>query len=182
MDVLRVVVLVVVERLVKSLFFRLNHFNIMMRLSTLCYLQKDKQTLMLHRVKKKNDIHQDKWNGVGGKMEIGEMPEECACREIKEETGLQNGLLSFRGVITFPHFADGDDWYVFIFIGTDFKGQLINSLEGNLKWIDNENLLKLNLWEGDKVFLPWILDKKPFFSAKFCYEGKKFIDYEVIFY
>ena len=152
-----------------------------MKLATLCYIRKDNHTLMLHRVKKKNDYHEGKWNGLGGKFELGETPEECAIREIEEESGLIVKELKLKGFITFPMFDEKDDWYVFVFVIDKFEGELIDSPEGNLKWIPNEQLLKINLWDGDKIFIPW-LDEEKFFSAKFNYKGKTFTDYSVEFY
>lgn len=149
--------------------------------ATLCYIQKNNQTLMLHRVKKENDIHQDKWNGLGGKFEAGESPEECLLREIKEESGLT--LLDYRlvGLLTFPNFDGINDWQVFLYQASDFTGNLIDSHEGKLEWISTDKLLELNLWEGDKYFIKWMLEKR-FFSAKFNYNNKKLIDYSVKFY
>ncbi len=152
-----------------------------MKLATLCYIQKDGKTLMLYRNKKENDYHEGKWNGLGGKFEPGESPEDCAIREIKEEAGLDVKNLNLKGFITFPMFDGKDDWYVFLFVIDDFEGELINSPEGKLEWIPNDELLNLNLWEGDRIFIPWLFQDK-FFSAKFNYEDGKFIDYEVEFY
>ena len=112
-----------------------------MKLATLCYVRKDNHTLMVHRVKKENDMHAGKWNGLGGKLEPGETPEECASREIWEESGLCVKNLVLRGIITFPGFYDEEDWYTFLFVIDDFEGDLIDSPEGTLKWIpDNEFL------------------------------------------
>jgi len=152
-----------------------------MKMATLCYLMRDDEVLMLHRVKKQNDFHQGKWNGLGGKFEAGETPEECAKREIKEESGLDVKTLVPCGVITFPMFDMVEDWYAFVFTSNNFTGELIDSLEGDLHWKKRSELLKLNLWPGDKIFIPWILENKKF-SAKFIYENKKFIDYRVDFY
>jgi 8-oxo-dGTP diphosphatase len=150
-----------------------------MKLATLCYLRRNNQTLMMHRVKKKNDVHQDKWNGLGGKFNPGESPEECVIREIEEESGLniKNPLL--KGVLTFPEFSAGEDWYVFVFLATDFSGDMIDSAEGNLEWIDNDHLLNLNLWEGDQHFIN-LLDKDVFFSGKFNYRNGKLINHKMI--
>ena len=87
-----------------------------MKLATLCYLRKDGTTLMVHRIKKANDIHQGKWNGLGGKLEPGETPEECAMREIFEESGLRAKNLKLKGFLTFPLFARDEDWYAFVFV------------------------------------------------------------------
>lgn len=153
----------------------------MIQLATLCYVMKENKTLMLHRVKKENDYHKGKWNGLGGKFEAGESPEECAKREILEESGLiiENPLL--KGIVTFPMFDKVKDWYVFLFTINKFSGELIHSDEGNLEWIDNDKLTDLNLWEGDKIFIPWLFQDK-FFSAKFNYENGVFKNYSVNFY
>lgn len=152
-----------------------------MKLATLCYIKKDNQTLMLYRNKKENDYHEGKWNGLGGKFEQGETPEECAVRELKEETGLDISNPQLKGMITFPMFDTKEDWYVFLFVVKEFKGEMIDSPEGHLEWIDDEKLFQLNLWDGDKIFIPWLFQEK-FFSAKFNYENGKFIDYTVEFY
>jgi 8-oxo-dGTP diphosphatase len=154
-----------------------------MKLATLCYItdKKRNSTLMLHRIKKENDYHQGKWNGLGGKLNEGESPEECAMREIKEESGLTVANPLLKGFLTFPHFDGVDDWYVFVFTFNEFEGSLIDSPEGKLEWIPNNQLTSLNLWEGDKIFLEWIFKEK-IFSAKFNYENGKFLDYSVSFY
>jgi len=152
-----------------------------MKLATLCYLRHEGKTLMLHRIKKENDIHQGKWNGLGGKMEAGETPEECVIREVYEESGLRIHNPSLRGVLTFPAFAHEEDWYAFVFTASEFEGTLINSPEGVLRWIPNEQILDLPLWEGDRIFLPW-LDEPVFFSGKFVYRNGKLVDHTVVFY
>ena len=154
-----------------------------MKLATLCYVidKKTNSTLMLHRVKKVNDYHEGKWNGLGGKFEQGESPEECAIREIEEECGLKVKSVTMKGFITFPMFDGKEDWYVFLFTADEFTGELIDSPEGNLSWIKNDKLMELNLWDGDKLFLPWLFKDK-FFSAKFNYENGKYINHEVSFY
>jgi 8-oxo-dGTP diphosphatase len=152
-----------------------------MKLATLCYVRKDKHTLMIHRIKKQHDMHAGKWNGLGGKLEMGESPEECARREIHEESGLVAQNLILKGVLTFPAFANDEDWYTFVFLVTEYEGTLVNSPEGVLKWIPNEELLNLNLWAGDRVFIPW-LDRPEFFSGKFIYIDGELVDYQVVFY
>ena len=140
-----------------------------MKFATLCYLRRGGQTLMLHRIKKANDIHEGKWNGLGGKLEGGETPEECAIREIREESGLLARDPEYRGLITFPGFAGDDDWYAFIFVVTDFEGELMDDPpEGILEWVPDDQVLDLPLWEGDRIFIPW-LDEPGIFSAKFEY-------------
>ncbi|MHB1685877.1 MAG: NUDIX hydrolase [Ignavibacteriaceae bacterium] len=154
-----------------------------MRLATLCYVidKKKNRTLMLHRVKKENDVHEGKWNGLGGKFEKGECPEDCVIREVMEESGLTIISPKLHGFITFPLFDGVDDWYVFVFTAENYSGELIESTEGNLEWILNENITKLNLWDGDAIFLNWLKDDK-FFSAKFVYEKGSLKDYSYIFY
>jgi len=148
---------------------------------TLCYVKTENQTLMLHRVKKENDMHKGKWNGLGGKMESGETPEECIIREVYEESGLTIQNPTLKGILTFPQFDDNNDWLAFVFTAHTFTGELIDSDEGVLKWIDNNKLLDLNLWPGDKIFLPWVNSER-FFSGKFIYHNKQLIDHHVVFH
>jgi 8-oxo-dGTP diphosphatase len=154
-----------------------------MKLATLCYIidREKNSTLMLHRIKKENDIHEGKWNGLGGKFEPNETPEECVIREVKEESGLIISSPYLHGLITFPLFDGKDDWYVFLFTADKFEGALMTSDEGHLEWISNDKLLSLNLWEGDQIFIPWLFGEK-FFSAKFVYNNKKLTDFNVNFY
>ena len=152
-----------------------------MKLATLCYLKRNNKTLMLHRVKRKNDIHQDKWNGLGGKFDPGESPEECVIREIEEESGYKIEKPILRGVLTFPEFSAGEDWYVFVFVSYEFNGKLIESNEGNLAWIDDDQLCQLPLWEGDKYFLKW-LSEDVFFSGKFYYHNGSLTDHSMAIY
>lgn len=154
-----------------------------MKLATLCYIidKETNKTLMIHRVKKQNDYHKGKWNGLGGKFDKGESPEECVIREVKEEAGLLINNPRLHGIISFPNFDGKDDWYVFIFTAENFSGELIDSKEGILEWVDNEKLRDLNLWDGDKIFLDWLFQDK-FFSAKFVYQNGKMKTYEVYFY
>lgn len=152
-----------------------------MKIATLCYVKDKGRTLMLHRIKKKNDVHEGKWNGLGGKLELGETPEECVIREVEEEAGLIIKSPRMHGFITFPLFDGKDDWYVFVFTADEFEGELLDSPEGRLEWIDDEKLLELNLWEGDRIFLKWLFQDK-FFSAKFNYEKGQLKDYNVVFY
>ena len=152
-----------------------------MQASTLCYLKRNSQTLMLHRVKKQRDVHQDKYNGLGGKFLSGETPEECVIREVKEESGLSIVAPQLRGVMMFPAFKDNEDWLVFLFTATQFSGEMIECNEGRLEWVDDQKLFDLNLWEGDKFFLKW-LEQNKFFSAQFIYKNKQLVDHQVTFY
>lgn len=149
-----------------------------MKLGTLCYIEDGDKLLMLHRVKKENDIHEGNWIGLGGKVESGESPEECVIREVKEESGLDIQNPKLRGLLTFPEFAPGQDWYVFLYTVTDYTGELIESAEGHLKWIDRDKLSDLPMSEGDYLFLEW-LKKYQMFSAKFEYHHKKLVDYQL---
>lgn len=151
-----------------------------MILATLCYLKRDGHTLMVYRNKKANDIHEGKWNGLGGKFEPGESPEECARREVLEESGLRIRNPKLHGLLMFPNFK-GNDWYVFVFTVREFEGELIDSPEGKLEWIPDQKLTSLNLWASDRAFFPW-LEKGRFFSAKFIYEGDEMKSYQVAFY
>jgi len=150
-------------------------------LATLCYVRYDSQTLMLHRVKKANDMHEGKYNGLGGKFLPGETPEACAIREVQEESGLTMIEPKLKGFIDFPRFDGVNDWYVFIFTADKFTGEMIESDEGNLEWVPTDKLLDLHLWEGDKIFLKWLANDS-FFSAKFVYENGKLKDHSVTFY
>jgi len=152
-----------------------------MKLATLCYLRRNGQTLMIHRTKKENDIHHGKWNALGGKFHFGETPEECVRREVKEESGYDLGEIKLKGFITFPEFDFIEDWYVFLFTSENFQGEMIDSSEGDLCWIDDDKLDKLNLWEGDYIFMKW-LQQPQFFSAKFTYKNQRLVDYQVEFY
>jgi len=133
--------------------------------------------ILVHRNKKSNDIHERKWNGLGGKFEAGETPEECVIREVLEESGLSIQNPKYCGLLMFPNFK-GNDWYVFVFTASEFIGELIDSPEGRLEWIPDDKLLDLNLWESDHIFFPWIENGK-FFSARFEYDGEVMKGYEV---
>ncbi len=156
--------------------------KIKMIAATLCYVRKGGKTLMLHRVKKANDVHEGKWNGLGGKFELGESPEECVVREIREESGLTIIKPDLRGILTFPGFDGEHDWLVFLFTADKFRGKLDkNSNEGNIEWIPDSKLLNLPLWEGDRLFLKWLKNKK-FFSAKFIYKKGRLKSYQAVFH
>ena len=139
--------------------------------TTICYLVKDKKTLMLHRVKKKNDVNHDKWIGIGGKFEHGESPEECILREFREETGLVPEGLRYRGIVTFL----SDSWceYMHLFTADGCSGEMIECDEGSLEWIERERLYSLPVWEGDKVFFRLLERREMFFSLKLVYEGER---------
>ncbi len=152
-----------------------------MKLATLCYVKHRGKTLMLHRNKKERDIHIGKWNGLGGKIHLGETPEECVIREVREESGLTITKPSLRGILTFPAFKEEEDWYVYVFVADQFSGSLVESDEGELKWIADGEVAKLPLWEGDPIFLKWIEEDR-FFSGKFTYQNGKLKKHEVVFH
>jgi len=152
-----------------------------MILATLCYFKQNGKTLMIHRNKRPNDIHAGKWNGLGGKFEAGESPEDCVIREVREESGLTIRSPRLHGLLTFTNFK-GNDWYVFVYTADEFQGELTRDVsEGSLEWIPDGEILRLPLWDSDLVFLPW-LNQEGFFSAKFNYDGEKFVDYTVVSY
>lgn len=145
----------------------------MTKLATICYIDNGKELLLMLRNKKPNDIHQGKWISVGGKLEAGESPEECAIREVYEETHLHVKSMDFKGMVTFPNFTPGHDWYTYVFKVTDFEGELISdeeSREGTLAWVPYDQVLSKPTWQGDYELFKWILEDYPFFSAKFVYD------------
>ena len=142
--------------------------------TTLCYITRGDEVLMLHRVKKKNDVNQDKWIGVGGKFEEGESPEDCLCREVWEETGLKLQSWRYCGIVTFT--CEG--WageYMHLFTSDDFTGELKVCEEGDLQWVSREFLDALPKWEGDTIFLKLMWENAPFFSLKLCYQKDKLL-------
>lgn len=146
-----------------------------MKLTTLCYIEKDDKYLMLHRVKKENDLNHDKWVGVGGKFEPDETPEECMLREVREETGLTLTRYQFRAILTFL----SDEWeteYIHLYTASEFTGTLLECDEGNLEWIPKSEIDKLKLWEGDKIFFKLLRETEDFFSLKLRYEGEKLVE------
>lgn len=150
--------------------------------ATLCYLTKNNKTLMLHRIKKQNDVHEGKWIGLGGKIEENETPEECMLREVFEEAGIYITDYIFRGTLTYPNFLEGNTWNIFVYTAFDYSGEIKTCDEGELKWVDNNDIFKLNLWEGDKVFLKWLYSDNRFFSAKFLNSKSMDMSYTVKFY
>jgi len=143
--------------------------------TTLCYIEKDNKYLMLHRTKKENDLNEGKWIGVGGKFEKDETPEECLLREVKEETGLTLTNYCLRAVVTFV----SDKWqteYMYLFTADEFTGSLTSCNEGELEWVDKDEVMDLNLWEGDRIFLKKLVEETGFFTLKVKYEGEKLVE------
>ena len=178
------------------------HIN---NLTTLCYIEKDDCYLMLHRVKKEQDVNKDKWIGIGGHFEAGESPEECLLREVKEETGLTLTNWRFRGIISFTFHAACSDlreresqnqmtlqWekngklvkngavqadmeYMCLYTADGFEGEMTECEEGNLEWIPKSEIYNLPIWEGDKLFFQLLDREVPFFSLKLDYIGEDLI-------
>ena len=145
-----------------------------MKNTTLCYLLQGDEVLLLHRIKKKNDLNHDKWIGIGGKFEEGESPEECLLREAWEETGLTLTDYNYRGIVTFV----SDEWegeYMHLYTATGWTGTLKECDEGVLEWVGWEKMKALPQWEGDKIFLRLLEEEAPFISLKLCNEGDRLI-------
>ncbi|MCL2361578.1 MAG: 8-oxo-dGTP diphosphatase [Defluviitaleaceae bacterium] len=153
-----------------------------MKLGTLCYIEKNNQYLMLHRTKKQNDMHRGRYVGLGGKFETGESPEDCVVREVFEESGLHIKNPQLRGILTFPGFFKQEDWYVFLFVATEFTGEMQPCEEGKLVWVDKNKLNELPMHGGDRYFLKWLDEHKGIFSAKYIYEHGVFKDYQLTVY
>ena len=151
----------------------MNNFN--GRKTSLCYLERGGRYLILHRTKKRNDENGDKWIGVGGKFEPGETPDACALREVREETGFTMTDFALRGLIIFV----SDVWgleYMYLYTATKWRGRIIDCDEGELVWLDKKELLKKNLWEGDRLFLRALDERREFFMMKFRYEGERLVE------
>ena len=138
--------------------------------STLCYITRGNDVLMLHRVKKKNDINKDKWIGIGGKFEKEESPDECILREAMEETGLTLTDWQCRGIVTFLN-TQCDGEYMYLFTADGFEGTIKECDEGDLQWVSREFLYSLPMWEGDKIFLDLLWQDAPFFLLTLRYDG-----------
>ena len=150
-----------------------------MKNTTLCYIEKDGKYLMIHRIKKSEDINKDKWVGVGGKFEEKETPFDCARREIKEETGLNADKLNYRGLVTFVSNEYGTE-YRHLFHCDSFSGKLKEDCdEGVLEWVEIDKISDLPLWEGDKIFLSLLREDVPFFSLKLEYVYDKLTSHTI---
>ncbi len=144
--------------------------------STLCYVLRGTDVLMLHRVKKEQDVNKGKWIGIGGKFKDDESPDECLLREAKEETGLTLTSWRCRGVITFLTNGPWDGEYMYLFTADGFEGELKDCDEGDLCWISREMLNDIPKWEGDQIFLDLLWKNEPFFLLKLRYEGDVLVE------
>ena len=143
----------------------------MTELSTLCYIERGEEVLLLYRNAKEEDINEGKWIGVGGHFLPEESPEECLLREVKEETGLTLTDYRFRGIVTFVS-GTGVTEYMHLFTADGFTGEVHDCDEGELAWVAKDKVLSLSLWEGDKIFLRLLQEDSAFFSLKLCYDGE----------
>lgn len=173
-----------------------DHVN---NLTTLCYIENEGQYLMLHRVKKEQDVNRDKWIGVGGHFEAGESPEECLLREVKEETGLTLTRWRFRGIVTFTYRSQQEvepDWdkngkliqdgavqadmeYMCLYTADAYEGSIIECNEGTLEWVKKEAVYRLPIWEGDRIFFHLLEENREFFSLKLDYIGEQLVQVEL---
>ena len=138
--------------------------------TTLCYLEQNGCYLMLHRIKKKNDVNHDKWIGVGGKLDPGETAEACALREVWEETGLRMQSPAYRGIVDFTC----EPWpaeRMHLYTCTDFSGVMTDCDEGCLEWVDKAAVQDLPIWQGDKIFFKLLAEDAPFFHLELTYDG-----------
>lgn len=148
------------------------------KLTTLCYIEQEDKYLMLYRNKKENDQSMGKWLGVGGKLEPGESPDDCAVREVFEETGLRLTEYRCRGFITFV----SDIWdneIMFLYTADGYQGEIKDKCnEGRLEWIPKDKIMELNMWEGDRIFLKELIEGKDFINLKLVYEGDRLVGFE----
>lgn len=147
--------------------------------TTCIYLERDGQILMMHRVKKKHDLNHGKWIGIGGHVEEGETPQDCIKREVREETGFILHSARACGIVDFHY----DSFFerVYFFKSSDFTGEQIDCDEGETAWIKKEKIKDLNLWEGDRKFLPYLLSEEPlFFTMRLDYEQDKLVSSKLL--
>ncbi|MCQ2776638.1 MAG: 8-oxo-dGTP diphosphatase [Bacilli bacterium] len=115
-----------------------------------------------------------KWIGVGGKIEPNETPLEGIIRELKEETGLDLKSAKLRAKLYFYNNDYGE--VIYQYTSEDFEGELIDCDEGTLKWVPFDQIMFLPLWEGDKEFLPLLINEKtPYFEMDLIYKNDKFV-------
>ena len=159
--------------------FYKDHTRLIMKNTTLCYIENAGRYLMLYRNKKEADENAGKWIGIGGHFEEGESPDECMLREVREESGLVITDYRFRAVITFVS-DEYETEYMFLYTAKADSEEITECDEGELRWIDKESIMELNLWEGDRIFLKELLDEgrteERFFTLKLEYSKGRLID------
>ncbi|MCR4999391.1 MAG: 8-oxo-dGTP diphosphatase [Lachnospiraceae bacterium] len=148
-----------------------------MKKTTLCYIKKDNRILLLHRIRKLNDPNEGKWIGIGGHFESGETPEQCLLREVREETNLTLTSYHYIGIITFES-DTYDTEEMHLFTADAFEGEVdYNCDEGELAWMDIEQVSSLPMWEGDREFLPYVLEEpSEFIRMTLRYEGDNLVE------
>lgn len=152
-----------------------------MKLTTICYIEENSKTLLVHRNKNEDDVHEGKYVGICGELINGETPEECVIREVKEQTKLTLKSIYYRGIITLPNFVDEEDVYMMLFTSDEYEGKINNTCKhGDLIWIDSDKIFDLDMWEGDRLHIRWS-NTDEIFSAKIIYENGKLKDYSVVF-
>ena len=148
------------------------------QLATLCYVRDSQNTLMICKDKDPKSVHYRKYNGLGGKIESGETPRDSVIREVFEESGLSIESPELLGLLIFPDFTPPFDWYVFVYVAKNYSGVLVESNEGSLSWVHDDDLLKLNLWQGDKEFLPYVISEEKF-TGRFDYKDSELVSFEM---
>lgn len=152
-----------------------------MKLTTICYIEDNSKTLLVHRNKCEGDVHEGKYVGISGEVINGETPEECVIREVKEQTNLTLNAIYYRGMVTLPDFMDNEDIYMMIYTSDEFEGKIYSTCKhGDLTWIESDKIFDLDMWEGDRLHLRWS-NTDEIFSAKIMYENGKLKDYSVVF-
>jgi len=154
--------------------------------AVLIYAEIGGKYLMIHRGSSGDGFHQGKWNGLGGKIEADESPFEAAAREFREESGLSipSARFAHRGTLQFPLFKahKNEDWLVYVFtLALDIEEAIEANLthrEGDLKWILTSDIIKLNLWPGDLLFLQHVLAGETF-SGTIWYRGSEVSRHEI---
>ena len=150
-----------------------------MKNTTLIYLERDHKYLMMYRGRKPHDPNAGKWIGIGGKIEEGETPEECAIRETREETGITLDSLAFRGIVFFIN-TKYETEYMYLYTSTEFDGaDSTDCDEGDLRWIDIDEIGSLSLWEGDRIFLDLLKSGSSPFLLTLRYDGDELLDHSL---
>lgn len=155
----------------------------MKKQATMIYLLKDDKVLFLERKKENDKVHKQGMHiAMGGKVEKGESIIDCIKREAFEESGIRINSVDLKGVIYFRDFGEyGSDWIDYIFVSNDFTGSPKNGNEGNFLWVDKKDFNKLNLYEGDKIFIDYIFNKNyNLFVVEFLYKKYKLLEHTLI--